>query len=396
MSPSRISNAAATDHGIHVEIVSDPAVFGSMEAEWGALLPATSADRLFLSWQWMYTWWDTWAGDLGLDLCILTARREGELIGIAPLYLDSVRVRQYLPVRRLQFIGNAWQRTDTVRTEYLGFITASDISRELCDAFLAFIFDSLDWDEFVICDLSGLTDTSVALHGFCRDRKRPVFHTDIDFGIRIPVQGDFADYLKTMGKNTRLKFYNRRTYLDKLATHSIEYATPGTLDTHFSALNLFHRERWGADCFAGKSIEFHRNLLGRLGPSQKMLFSTLFIDNEPVSTSYNISAGDTVYNVQAGFYENYDKKLSLGTLHMGYAVENAFKSAHVKYFDLLAGNGKNEFYKQKYPGERMAYCTLIATRGKLISLVRWIESSTPEPIKRVISRVLALFRNRSD
>ena len=69
------------------------------------------------------------------------------------------------------------------------------------------------------------------------------------------------------------------------------------------------------------------------------------VNDTPVSVMINISAEDRVYNLLLAYIENYDKKIALGTLHLGYVLEKLSESQTIECFDLLDGEGKNSNYK---------------------------------------------------
>src|SRR5262245_62597392 len=57
--------------------------FEALRPEWDALLTRAEAS-LFQTWEWQWSWWRHFGRG---RLCIMTARRGGELVGIAPLML---------------------------------------------------------------------------------------------------------------------------------------------------------------------------------------------------------------------------------------------------------------------------------------------------------------------
>ena len=60
-----------------VEKIEDPAAFAGLREEWSDLLEASASNCLFLTWEWLYTWWEHLGG--GRRLCLLTVRRGGQL-----------------------------------------------------------------------------------------------------------------------------------------------------------------------------------------------------------------------------------------------------------------------------------------------------------------------------
>src|SRR5438128_5647804 len=98
-----------------VETIENPAGFEKLRNEWSELLEASDSDCLFLTWEWLYTWWKHLAGDR--QLAILAVRRGGRLDALAPFCrrAESLWHRRPLPV--LEFLGNG-----CVGSDYLDFI----------------------------------------------------------------------------------------------------------------------------------------------------------------------------------------------------------------------------------------------------------------------------------
>ena len=179
--------------------------------------------------------------------------------------------------------------------------------------------------------------------------------------------------------------YNRRKYLQSLKDVEIKVASQHEVDYYFSLLNGFHHERWGKPCFREAALKFHKILIGHLDECQGYELCCIFIDSKPISLLYNLTAGDVSYNIQAGYVENYDKKLSLGTMHLGYAIEQAFEDKAINAFDLLIGSGKNEFYKNKYKGDVLEFETIHIVHSKVLILFYYFLTIIPEPVRKYLS-----------
>jgi hypothetical protein len=354
-------------------------------------LNISEANQLFLSWEWQYTWWETWAEVLNLNLMLLKAYDEDILVGIAPLYIDKLRLRSGIKVSRIQFIGNAWRREGTVRTEYLEFIASKRQSSEVCTAFVEYLSNKKIWDEFIICDLQKNTDTYKQIKKQQKDSNWFIDVAEQDHGMNVDVLGKFEDYIKGLGRNTRLKLFNRRKYLNGLGNIKHVSASNKEVGQYLSILNTFHQRRWGKDCFAEQSLDFHKTLLNRLNSQQGYSLDCINIDGKAISILYNLIIGDTVYNIQSGFDESFDKKLSLGTLHLGYAIESAFNDQGVINFDMLVGKGKSEFYKSKYKGRVVDFVTLRVTRSQMLNLLYIVSHIVPDKFKLILSKILKRF-----
>ena len=57
--PGALSHRGST---LMVEIIDDVAAFERLRPEWTRLLQASAADSLFLTWEWLFTWWQAPGG----------------------------------------------------------------------------------------------------------------------------------------------------------------------------------------------------------------------------------------------------------------------------------------------------------------------------------------------
>lgn len=337
--------------------------FAGIGKAWNDLLVQSYADRLFLSWEWQYRWWRCWGSLLAGDLLLLAATDDqGDLIGVAPLFVSRNRVKKILPVQRIQFIGNDWRGTGTVRTEYLDFIARKDIHLEVVEAFVNYITENVDFAELVVCDI----DTASGTFGFLKDLAGECGFmcrfSDGDVGNRIRLDGDFRTYLSTLGGSTRASLYNQRKHLSTHNDMQIRHAGEKNFDEYLAILNRLHEKRWNKPLFSDIQLKFHLGICAQFASSNDLQLSVIFVGERPVSALYNIRQGDSEYYLQSGFDPAFHKKLSLGLIHLGYAIEKAFEDG-VKWFELLVGAGQKTHYKSRLAKSERTVCTLQLVKG---------------------------------
>lgn len=357
--------------------------FQSMKEEWDALVQLSGVNALFLGWSWQYSWWETWGDELGLELLLLAAYENDNLVLICPMYIDVVRVHFGRNAKRVQFIGNAWRKVGTVRTEYLDFIVENR-KVALVEETIKYIKHNIDFQEIVICDLLKCSPTYSALEGLAKNESFMFLERETDKGVSIDVKKSFKEYLATLGKNTRLKLYNRRKLLTDSYEVEIGTATEEQFDSYFGQLNQLHSVRWGAPCFDPNSMSFHRSLVGKLGEDSVFL-TKICADGEVVSVLYDLKVGSKSYNIQAGYYEDWHKKISLGTLHLGYSIERSFNDNSVVEYDLLIGSGKNNFYKSSFKGENKDFVTLQLVNSPYLRFLYSAWRVAPKTLQKLVS-----------
>lgn len=360
--------------------------FSNMADQWHECLKRSDAHPLFMSWPWLFSWWETWSDELKLDL-VLVGVFDGadRLVGIGPFYRRDVITPVGIRIKRLHFIGNAWRIAATVRTEYCGLILCREHVTDAGLAILEFV-SGLKWDEWIICDL-----VEYNLQQIGPKFERIGFRTtevvrSSDEGVRIDVRGAFQKWLARLGSNTRLKVYNRRTYLQRRGHIEFVYGNNDDFENFLRRLNEFHIARWGKFAFDKKALEFHKVLKARLHLCEGSLQSSLLLYNgECVSVLYDITVGGHRLNLQSGYRETFDRKVSLGSLHLGFAIEHAHNDPEVFYYDLLAGAGKSTYYKKHFGGRRLYFYTLQWVRTPWLRLAYSAQAALPSGLRRSIN-----------
>ena len=86
----------------------------SVGEEWNGLLSDSSADTIFLTWEWILCWWQVYGAKYQLALT-LVYNESDKLVGAAPFKVRKLtRLPGLRPVKVLEFIG--WGRRSPQNT----------------------------------------------------------------------------------------------------------------------------------------------------------------------------------------------------------------------------------------------------------------------------------------
>jgi GNAT acetyltransferase-like protein len=328
---------------------------------------------------------------LGLELVLVGVYDDDdELIGLGPFYRRAILTAVGIRVCRLCLIGSAWRLAPTVRTEYCGMILPTGQENQVNEAILGFV-GRLGWDEFVCTDAADGGMDQFLPHRWSSKKGLKLISRANDTGIRVDTQGSFDEWLSRLGKNTRLKAYNRRTYLTERGTLTFGPHEPSVDGDFFDCLNDFHRARWGKPVFDRDAVRFHRLFVERLPLcGGRAELTALRYNGQCVSVLHDVVVGRFRFNLQAGFAKDFDSKVSLGSLHLGFAVEAAFREKAVDFYDFLAGSGKTHFYKSHFQGEPVEFSTFQVVRSPMMALLYRLQSASPAPLSRLFNRRIGL------
>jgi CelD/BcsL family acetyltransferase involved in cellulose biosynthesis len=344
----------------------------SSESAWSKLLGCSSADALFLSWQWLTQWWEYYAANLGLTAEILAFYRDTELVGIAPLYHRFVVRGGLVRVRSIQFMGHAWRDPGPLISEYLDVIAARDDLDLVRNECLRVLLEQRTWNELAIGYTAAGREWRDAFARQAPSRGHYVRELDRMVSYHAELAQGFGAYLKALGQSTRRSVWNlRRRLSEEHGEVRLEFLSPEEIDSGFQDLNRLHQLRWNRPAFRGERLQFHKSFAADLAVRGELAFTRLRVAGNVVSVLYDIRKGTRQYNMKMGFDPAFTTRLSLGLVHFGYAIEAAAERG-VTLYDFLAGPGQNFDFKRNLGQIRRNLSSVQMVRGWCLpSLYRW-------------------------
>ncbi len=340
------------------------------EAAWNALLARSQADALFLSWDWLTLWWRCFAEALSAVPEILAFYRGAELVGVAPLYRRRVVRRRMFLATSVQLIGVSWRDPGPLMSEYLDIVaTAADtdrVRRACADVLLG-----ERWSEWVIGFTAAAQQWGEAFDSTGLGRRHYVRDLDPLVSYQADLSRGFEEYLRSLGQSTRRSLWNLRHRLARQGRVSFEQLPVEEVERALDDLNRLHQLRWGRVAFSRSALDFHTRLASRLAARGELAISRLRVGSEVVSVLYDVRKGGRQYNISMGFDPSFGHGLSLGLIHLGYAMEAAAER-EVDTYDFLGGSGQHTDYKRHLSQTRCKLSCLQVLRGRLLpSLYRW-------------------------
>ncbi|WP_144392650.1 GNAT family N-acetyltransferase [Pleionea sediminis] len=345
--------------------------FANKQQDWSSLLELSDSDPIFLSWEWMYYWWKNFSRSSD-ELRVIAVYSGNELVGIAPLYLsERFYLHGLIKTRSLQLMGKRQSKSGGIRAEYMDFIIHPQFRESGIRAIFDFIYKSTNCDEIVLEDFLldspnwRFIDNELTMWNFYR-------RVDSEgCGYVIDCQGEFSDYLSALGRNTRLRLYLRRKRLKSMGDIRLIDIQEFGPEKFFSMLKSCHEARWGKSFLNDSVVDFIEKISSNYtsGPISMTHSSVLVVGDQPVSFMLNFEKDGKIHFISGGYLENFNKRLALGTLHLGYMLEECFKNADVYYFDLLEGKGKNVNYKKKLAKTGPKMITQRCIRSQLLKLI---------------------------
>jgi CelD/BcsL family acetyltransferase involved in cellulose biosynthesis len=326
-------------HAFGIDVIENATDFAALRDEWAELLASSRSDCMFLTWEWLHTWW-THLGQ-GKRLFIVTLRSRSQLVAIAPLVLRRAGLGP-LTVPLLEFAG-----TGTIGSDYLDFII-----RTHCEAVALRTLTSFLADTAFSIRLPRVNEDSSMASALSRGlvaRGWECVPTPTDVCPFIDLSaGSFGSYLSTRGSSHRSNFRRSLRNLEK--DHSVRLERATSSDERRAALghlvNL-HLQRWktrgGSDAgFDDPNVLAFHDELSQLALERGWLrLLVLTVDGAAAAAFYGFRYGRTFHFYQSGFDPAFERS-SVGLVTIGLTIRDAIEEGAAEY-DLLHGNETYKF-----------------------------------------------------
>jgi CelD/BcsL family acetyltransferase involved in cellulose biosynthesis len=318
---------------LRVETISEVATFTAMREEWNGLLASSRADGLFLTWEWLHSWWTHVGGRSRLAL--LAVRRGERLVGLAPLQSQQGAFGG----ERLEFLGIGRAGSD-----YLDVIARRGAEPEVVTSLARHVAGS-----GAVLDLRQVRLVGSTASGMLHELRRSGCSIRSARTHRCPfidlAGRSWEEYLGSLGGEHRYSF--RRKLRRLRAQHDLSVEVVSS-ERQRSALVpvLFelHRLRWserGSDGLAG--LEAFHECVSRLALERGWLrLYILKLDGTPAAALYGFRYGRVFYYYQAGFDPRW-RGASVGSVMLGLTIERALREGAAE-FDMLHGQEPYKFH----------------------------------------------------
>jgi len=311
-----------------------------LEKDWNNLLSRSSSDTVFLTWEWLFSWWEIY-GQKSVLRILLAKDDKGSLVGIAPCMIRHQRLIGFVRLRVIQFIG-----CHSVASEYLDFICLKGWEEKIANSFFAFFINSRDWD---LLFFYRLPETSATI-GFLNDDKKNSklysLTTRLEDSLYISLPQSWNDYFLTLSQNTRhnIRRYRKRIEETMEGTFTERHSFGDRSMTDMISLHQVRMENIGRlGSFASHQfVRFHQSIAKRFTNQGWLRMFFLEINDKNVAVRYGYNYGSKFYDYSTGFDPEHEKYY-VGFVLLGYCIEKCIKEG-IKEFDFL-GEGS---YKERW------------------------------------------------
>lgn len=345
----------------------------ALEEEWAELIAEIPEAPIFLSWEWIRTWW-TYFGK-AFDLWLLTARdAQGRLLGIAPLMRERQRTG-LIPLQIIGFIG-----IGLTRPVNLNILAHPSDPEGILQAFLDFLLSqSKQWDVIRLSPMSKETAVCGLLNngnGHFRTGMKTV-------NAYIPLPDSWETYSKTLTKKLRrnLKYFRTKLEDDYLGRVHFAYLTdPQELPDVIKKMEELNKGRWVSKkrvsnyAYSNYSA-FHEAFAKLMLERGWLRLNQLIVSGNVIAISYNFLFHDRIYAQSITFDIGWSG-YSPGRLLIANSIQTSIEEGAREYNWL----GGDEIYKLAWTDQIRQETELLYSRNWLGNI--WVEWRSMQVVAR--------------
>lgn len=362
--------------------------------EWTELVEDSDQDCLFLTPEWMLAWWRHFERP-GWTLHLVTVRRNGRLLGLAPLCSRPSHLSYLAMFSVTQFLASG-----LVGSDYLDVILRrgeeASVQRAL-SGYLASIQPLLT--------LSHLPALSPGFDGVKQRLEAAGWHTQtclVETCPYIDLCGhDWESYLDTLSASHRYNLHRRLKQLRRDGTLTFDAVEKEDHRRQALAdLLRLHRLSWhgrgGSDAMqTNQEQAFHETITQTALARGWLRLFLLKLDGRPIAGLYGFRRGPRFYFYQSGFDPAWRHR-SVGLVTMGLAIQEALAEG-AEEFDLLHGTESYKFHWAKHTRDLIKIRLLPPSwRGRVARSIAGAEEGAKRLARRCVPERLLepLIRRR--
>jgi CelD/BcsL family acetyltransferase involved in cellulose biosynthesis len=365
----------------------------ALSLDWEQILRDAAGLTIFLTPEWLGAWWKAFGKEKQL-VAFSFSNARGEVIGLAPLYLDGSKNRRFKGVKRLRLVGDGTGDSDNLD---LMFSRGHEVA--CSEALLARLASERGWD---VCELNTLNADShiaEAMLAGLRERRWPTLLSKRpNSAVLLP--DTWETYLHQLSREHAggIERYTRRLgrhYRVRIFKCAAEEELSPCLEILFD----LHQKRWKSQgqqgSFAGPARrQFYYEMSRAFLRNAWLEFWLLELDGKPAAAQFAFRYRDTVYQLQEGLDPRHYSDRA-GIVLRAHVLKQLIAEG-VRQYDFLGGAEAHKRSWGARPGSYIDICfAKPLSRGSLYLSLKnrtrvtrgWLRTHTPDPVLRVLRQV---------
>ncbi|MBN1600310.1 MAG: GNAT family N-acetyltransferase [Chitinispirillaceae bacterium] len=334
--------------------------FQQLGGIWDNLLQTSPADNYFLTWDWVWTWWQIYSKKDD-TLAIGVLEYQNNITGIVPCYIRKKRLFGPFYVRTLYFLGTQSPGPGEVCPNYMDFIYTRGEEQFIVEKFLSEIVKSNICDELCFSRMNYRSPIFKILQNVSVKHKLLALTDDVFECPVAKLPTSWDEYIQSLSSSMRYKIRREQRKL-QLSQNTVFSQPINETEAarYFEELIQLHQKRWNdrnqRGSFANEQFTaFHKRMIQSMFKKEQLALTILFENNEAKAAVYNIRYKNKIYFYQSGVLTGSGLP-AFGYLIHSYCIEDAIKNSLDEYDFLL--EGRLDAYKRNFTNTQRQIGTL--------------------------------------
>lgn len=367
--------------------IADMNEFRNSQYIWNKLVLAMPFPSIFCTWEWIYTWRESFGNKY--ECLILMIYKDTELKAILPLASQKVFFKKkYLFGRLLSYCGSM-----DLYPDHVDIICAQEDIKECLDASFHFLFTKYRcWDVLYVPLVLGnsyfLSHVQHEKLDFCRDVEQS------SVAPFITLSGNFKEYIGKRNKKFRDNLKSRRNKLYRDFGMKYESFNSSRIEESLNSLFYLHGLRANKkginSTFSNVQInKFHHNFAARIQRNGWLSINFLKNENDIIAASYNFVLGGTVFSYQKGIHPAWEK-YGPGAVLLYELINEAFTSGNREYNFLQGDEGYKYQWTEEYRRLFDIHIYNRTIKGSIVKKVFRVKNKLSNNFKKILSTVISM------
>lgn len=344
--------------GFQISIINSVSDWEGLSKQWKELLAKSNSDTIFLSWEWLFSWAECYLNE-NRKLFVLAVYDDGELIGIAPWYINHVHGKLFT-LKQIEFLG-----TPDAGSDYLDVFIKKGKEKEVTTTMYNFLLNDAAsyWDciklndipansQFLLHFLNKIEDAGkyaeISYSSFCPNIILPKTTEDFLSGLSSNRREQFRRHWKVLKKDSNV---NHQSYLSEDIEKGLR-----------EFLNLYKKK---SDYWNEQFDSFVQKFASRSKDKGSIQIDFLSANGNNMTGLLHLRYQNTLLMYLMAVDKAFNPKISIGNILVGLCINKAIDDGFSNY-DFLKGT---EHYKFHWANSGKTSVNIIFYQKKIISIL---------------------------
>jgi CelD/BcsL family acetyltransferase involved in cellulose biosynthesis len=338
-----------------ISIIDTLEGFEKLKEQWNNLLVQSCANTIFLTWEWLYSWAETYLGREN-RLFIIMVYDEDEVVGIAPWYIGCEHLSTFR-LRKIEFLGSPDADSD-----YLDVIMRKGKEKKVSRLIYDFLFagGSRMWDCLFLRDIPAESLFLLYFAEKMREDGKYAEFQSCSYCPTAPLPTSSEDFLSGLSSHHRFNLRRHRRLLEKDGNYAHQsFRGPdgwASLDTFLA----FHRDKKG--CNDERFYSLLKACVARCKDKDWVQIDLLSVNEKPAAALFHFQYGNVTSQYIMVTDKTINPKISIGNVLIGLCIEASIKRG-ISAYDFLKGA---EEFKFSWAGSGKSSLTFFLPQKRIL------------------------------